>query len=210
MGIERKNMRGKASGQMGKTLRMVQTALLMAFVIVFQLIGTVIHIGPTSISLVLIPITLGAMLLGARGGAFLGFVFGAIVYFSGVTGADPFTAILFQEHPLLTALVCFGKGIAAGLVAGLLYELISKWDRVVATFAAAAIVPVLNTGLFILGALLMSDTLSANFVASGETVIYFLIIGCAGWNFVAELALNLIAAPALITVYKVASGQLKK
>ncbi len=210
MGIERKNMRGNASGQMGKTLRMVQTALLMAFVIVFQLIGTVIHIGPTSISLVLIPITLGAMLLGARGGAFLGFVFGAIVYFSGVTGSDPFTAILFQEHPLLTALVCFGKGIAAGLVAGLLYELLSKWDRVVATFATAAIVPVLNTGLFILGALLMSDTLSANFVASGETVIYFLIIGCAGWNFVAELALNLIAAPALITVYKVASGQLKK
>ena len=69
-----------------------------------------------------------------------------------------------------------------------------------ATFVASAAAPVINTGLFILGALIMvRDTLTANFV-NGTSVIYFLIIGCAGVNFLIELALNLVVAPALVRV----------
>ena len=67
-------------------------------------------------------------------------------------------------------------------------------------FAAAAVAPITNTGLFILGALLMSDTLSANFVADGSTVLYFLVIVCAGVNFLFELALNLIVTPSISSV----------
>ena len=61
-----------------------ELAILTAIVIVFQLLGSFIHIGPTSISLVLIPIVIGAVLTGPKGGAFLGFVFGAMTYFAGV------------------------------------------------------------------------------------------------------------------------------
>ena len=181
-----------------KILSMVQFSILTALVIVLQLIGAFIHIGPTSISLVLLPIVLGGMLLGPAGGAGLGLIFGVMTLMAGVMATDPFTALLFQAQPFATALICLGKGTLAGLCGGLVYRLVSKWKTWPALFASAAIVPIVNTGLFILGGLLLvKDTLTANFVADGTTLLYFLVIGCAGLNFVFEFILNLVVAPAL-------------
>ena len=84
-----------------------------------------------------------------------------------------------------------------------------KKNEYVAVFVASAIVPIVNTGLFILGALLMSDTLSANFVADGSTVIYFLVIGCAGVNFLIEFAVNLISAPTIHRVMRIIGKRYK-
>ncbi len=192
----------KANKKGSATLRMVELAILTAVVLVLQLTGTAIKLTAlgTSISLVLIPIVLGGVLLGPAAGAWLGGVFGCVTYLMGVFGMDAFTFILFTDHPLLTALVCFGKGIAAGFCAGWVYRLLGNKNNTVAMFAAAAVAPIVNTGLFILGALLMSETLSANFVADGSTVLYFLVIVCAGVNFLLELALNLIVTPSISAV----------
>ena len=186
--------------------RVTGLAVLLALVIVLQLWGNNIKIGATGLSFVLVPIVLGGVLFGPSAGAFLGLVFGFITLMYGVTGADPFTAVLFAEHPFLTSAVCLVKGTAAGLAAGLLFRLIEKKNGYVGVFVASAAAPVVNTGLFILGALLMSDTLSANFVADGSTVLYFLIIGCAGINFLVELAINLMLSPAMYSVIRVVSG----
>lgn len=187
--------------------RVTGLAVLLALVIVLQLWGNNIKIGATGLSFVLVPIVLGGVLFGLSAGAFLGLVFGFITLMYGVTGADPFTAVLFAEHPFLTSAVCLVKGTAAGLAAGLLFRLIEKKNGYVGVFVASAAAPVVNTGLFILGALLMSDTLSANFVADGSTVLYFLIIGCAGINFLVELAINLMLSPAMYSVIRVVSGR---
>lgn len=192
-----------------KTLKMVQLAFLLALVIVLQLFGSSVKIGPTSFSLVLIPIAVGGILLGKGAGAFLGFVFGLITLIAGITGTDVFTQILFQDHPFLTSLVCLGKGAAAGFGAGAIYQLLKNKQKFVAVFSAAAVAPILNTGLFILGALLMSDTLSANFVADGSTVIYFLVIGCAGINFIVEFLVNLVVSPGLYQAVNAISKRIK-
>lgn len=178
-------------------------AVLLALVIVLQLWGSAIPIGATRISLTLVPIVLGAVLLGPLAGAFLGAAFGVVVIAVALTGGDPFTFTLFGDHPVLTVALCLIKGAAAGLVAGILYKAIRKKNEYAAVVVAALAAPVVNTGLFILGALLMSDTLSANFVADGTTVIYFLIIGCAGINFIIEFIVNAVASPAIYTVERV-------
>ena len=193
-----------------RILHLVQMAILIALIIVMQSVGSTIKVGPTSFSLVLIPIALGGMLVGKGGGALLGLIFGVMTLMAGVTGQDFFTQVLFQDHPLLTALICLGKGTAAGFGAGLVYELISKKNKIAAGFLAAASAPILNTGLFILGALLVSDTLSANFVAEGSTVIYFLVIGCAGINFIVEFLVNLVVSPGLNMVVNVVTKNLRK
>ena len=185
-------------------------AVLVALVVVLQIWGGAIRIGATSLSFVLVPIVLGAVLLGPLAGAFLGFVFGLIVLLYGVTGADGFTYILFSDHPVLTSALCLVKGIAAGLVSGLLFKLVSKKNAYAGIFVASVSAPVVNTGLFILGGLLMSGTLAENFVADGSTVIYFLIIGCAGVNFLVELAINIVASPAVYTVVRVVGKSMKK
>lgn len=197
---------------MATTLRMVELAILTAVIVILQLTGTAIKFNAlgTSISMVLIPIVLGAVLLGPAAGAWLGGVFGCITYLMGVFGMDAFTAVLFQAHPLLTALVCFGKGILAGWCAGMVYRLFHKKNATVSLFIASAVAPVVNTGLFILGALLMSDTLTANFVAEGSTVLYFLVIVCAGINFLLELALNLVVTPSISTIVGAVTKRINK
>lgn len=177
--------------------------VLAAFVIVLQIFGSYFVIaGVVRLSFVLVPIVLGAILTGAVGGMTLGFIFGVLTLIMGVVGADPFTFVLFSQHPVLTSLTCIVKGTAAGFCSGLAYYLIGKKNKVAAVFSASAIAPIINTGLFILGALLMSDTLNANFVQNGSTVIYFLIIDCAGINFLIELGLNLILAPSVYRIIK--------
>ncbi len=198
-----------------KIQKLTTLAILTAIVIIFQLLGNFIHIGPASLCLVLIPIAIGAILTGPKGGAFLGFVLGAITYFvGGMFGTDYFTTVLFQAQPIATAVICFGKGICAGLCTGLVYRAFEKKNKSLAVFLAAATTPIVNTGVFILGGLLLVyGTLSANlanFDAGGQTVVYFLIIGCAGWNFIAEFIANIIVAPAINTIVHAVGNKLSK
>ena len=78
----------------------------------------------------------------------------------------------------------------------------------VRVFLASAAVPVLNTGIFILGSYTMMDTFQNNFLGSGTSMFYFLVIGCAGVNFIFEFAVNLIFSPALQRIITVVSKQL--
>ena len=55
----------------------------------------------------------------------------------------------------------------------------------------------------------MSDTLNANFVADGQSVLYFLVIGCAGLNFIFEFIINAVASPAIYTVVRVVGKMMR-
>lgn len=62
-------------------------AMLTALVIVLQLLGSFIRFGMFSISLVLIPIVVGAAMCGPAISAWLGLVFGIAVLLSGDAAA---------------------------------------------------------------------------------------------------------------------------
>lgn len=191
-------------------------AVLVALVIVLQLWGSAIPIGPAGLNLsfVLIPITLGAIILGPVSGIILGFVFGFVVLMTGVTGSNFFTSYVFNDSPVITTLTCIIKGVAAGFVGGLLYRLIETKNKYVAVIVASIAVPVVNTGLFILGALCMSGSIT-NFAdafmpdVAGNNIIYIIIIGLVTVNFFIELAINVIFAPALYTVDRVVTKSIK-
>ena len=182
-------------------------AVLTALVVVLQTCSGFFKIGTTSLSFVLVPIVLGSIILGIGAGAFLGAVFGFIVICDALGGMDAFTMILLEDSPVFTVFLCLIKGIAAGVVPALLYKLISRRNKRIAVVVASVTAPIINTGLFILGGLILSDVLTEHFVADGQTVIYFLIIGCAGINFLIEFAINLVLSPALYTVTRVVEKQ---
>lgn len=192
--------------------RMVQLAVLLAVVIVLQCFLGSIVVGATSFSVVLVPIVIGAILLGPDAGAFLGFAFGLVVLIRGITGQDGFTNLLFVAQPLFTAVICLGKGAAAGWTAGLVYRLIAKASSFWASVAAAATAPVVNTGLFILGGLtLVRGTLEANLSAFGaDSVLMFLVIGCAGVNFLVEFGVNMVLSPAIYRIISVVKNRLAR
>lgn len=196
---------------------MVQLAILTAIVLVLQFTGVGIKLpipGTTNISLVLIPIALGAMILGPSAGAFLGFVFGAVVYITGgVLHMDFFTGFLFDNHPVITAAICIVKSTLAGFLAGWVYRWISPKRPYLAVFLAAGLVPLVNTGIFVLGCCCILGTIKDLMAAAGitgQTAIYFIFIGCAGINFLLEFAINMILSPALQRIIHVVTRRIRK
>ena len=190
-----------------KIVRFVFLSFLIAIVTVLQLFASSVTVFETSFSLVLIPIALGAIVLGPMAGGILGLLFGFIVLMAGITGTDFFTATLFQNAPFITSLLCLGKGMLAGIATGLMYKLVRKKSEFAAIVAAAATTPIVNTGLFAFGSLFLKKTLEANFQPDGVSFLYFLFIIIIGINFLVEFAVNLILSPALVRVVTVIKKQ---
>lgn len=194
--------------------------VLLALVLVLQLALGSITIGQVQLNFSLIPIVLGAVFIGPVAGGFLGFVSGIIVLVQLITVPTLFNTTLWTYNPVVTTLICLVKTTAAGAVAGILYKVISKKNELIAVFVASGIVPVINTGLFILGCLCMSgtigifrDELSAiqgfeNF--AGMNVFIFILVGIVTFNFFLEFAINLVLAPAIHRVVLVTEKQIDK
>ncbi len=174
------------------TEKLVLAAVMTALVVVLQLMGQFIHLGPFSISLVLVPIVIGAAVCGPKIGAWLGFVFGVVVLF---TDAAAFLAISVPGT-IVTVLL---KGAVSGLAAGLVYQLLAKKSPLVAVIAAAIICPVVNTGIFLLGCVLFFfETIQGWGVAAGFTnVASYMFLGLVGGNFLVELAANIVLSPVI-------------
>ena len=177
-----------------KTKNMVGVGLFTAIVVVLQFLGGGIRFGMFSISLVLVPIVVGAALYGFKSGAWLGFAFGAAVLLSGDAAA--FLVI----DPIATILVVLVKGAACGMMAGLIYQLLAGINGTLAVFAAAVICPIVNTGLFLLGCqFFFLETVAEWGAAMGyENAAAYMFLGLAGVNFLIELGVNILLAPVIV------------
>lgn len=203
--------------QTKKTLEMVQIAMLIALVVVLQLLSAVIPpIGGTvSITLTLVPVVVGAILFGKKGGIILGLTFGIIVMINCITALDLGGNVLWSANPFLTALICIVKGVAAGLVPALVYKLtIGKSEapsasrKYVSALFASLSAPIVNTGLFVCGMLVFfTDTLKT--WAGDSDVITYILIGLAGINFVVEFLINIILTPAITRIVDVVKNKIK-
>lgn len=182
-----------------KTRRLTGLALLTAIIIVLQVVASFVKFGPFSITLALAPIIIGAALYGASAGAWLGGVFGVVVFIACVAGWDVGGNILFTANPFLTCILCIVKGALAGLVAGVAFRAIEGRSPMAASITAGVLCPVVNTGIFCIGlSLFFHDTLVA--WAGGTDLVYYIIFGLTGVNFLLELAINLVLSTVIVRV----------
>ena len=210
-----------------KVKKIVGIGIFTAIVLVLQFLGGGIKFGMFSISLVLLPIVVGAAVYGWQAGAWLGLVFGVAVLLSG--DASAFLAV----NPIGTVVTVLVKGTLAGLLSGLAYKFvlfvlnnrtkkrlhmikinygigeccedgvyryISRNNRYLSVVVAAVICPIVNTGIFLIGCkLFFFETISQWGAAAGfENAASYLFIGLAGVNFLIELATNLILSPVIV------------
>ena len=184
----------------GKTRRLAGLALFTALIVILQLLGNFIRFGPVSVSLVALPIAVGAAVYGGAAGLWLGFVFGMVVLLSGDAAA--FFAFSVPGT-LLTVLV---KGIACGGLAGLVYAWLSRKNRTLAAVAAGIVCPVVNTGVFLLGCRIFFMPMLADMAQNlgfGDNVGRFMIIGLVGVNFLAELGINIVLSPVILRLIRI-------
>ncbi|MCD8328781.1 MAG: ECF transporter S component [Ruminococcus sp.] len=179
-----------------KTNKIVGLGLLTAIVVVLQVLAVAIRpSGVFNISLVLVPIVVGAALYGWKAGTWLGFVFGVVVV---LTDASAFLAVNIPG----TIITCLLKGMLAGLASGLIYLLIAKKSRFIAAVVAAIVCPIVNTGVFLLGCMIFfMDTINEWAAATGyENAGAYMIIALVGVNFIIEMAVNIVLSSAIVKI----------
>ena len=212
-----------------KTEKLVLAALLTALVVLLQYLGAFVRFGPFSISLVLIPIVIGAATCGASIGAWLGFVFGVVVLASGDAAA--FLAV----DVIGTVITVLVKGTACGFVAGLVYRVvlnaldkrssrqidrmksdfglcqncesgvfkfISRNNTYIAVLVAAIVCPIVNTGVFLIGCFIFfMETITV--WAGGSNVGHYIIFGLVGGNFLFEVLFNIVLSPDVVRLLNI-------
>lgn len=181
-----------------QTEKLALMALLTALTAVLAYLGGFIKIGVASINFTLVPVVLGAALLGPYAGAWLGGVAGVIFF----TTVDAVGWLAWSiPGTIVTVMV---KAILSGLCAGLVYKLLEKFNRYVAVIASAIVCPVLNTGIFLLGCIVFfMDPLTKLAGEQGTSFATFLIVGMAGFNFVLELLVNIVLSPAILRLINI-------
>ncbi len=176
--------------------KLTLTAILTALVIILQFMGAFVKFGPFSISLVLVPIVIGAAKCGVFSGGWLGFVFGMVVLLNGDAGA--FLAVdVFGT--IVTVLL---KGTLCGIFAGLVYKVLEKENLYVAVVCAAIVCPLVNTLVFLLGCnIFFMDTLKV--WANGSNVFHYMIFVLVGVNFLFELGSNALLSPVIVRLLNI-------
>ena len=204
----------------GKIMKMIELSMLVALVVVLQLLGSFIKIGPLPMSFVLVPIVIGACMLGAKSGAFLGGVFGVITMSMGIMGIDVFSFLLWEASPFWFVVVCLAKAIMAGFCSGLVYrglgKLFGEKHVYLKTVLSSVTAPIVNTGIFVVGMLLFFfDTMSGlpalfpDAFGKYENAIQLVFLGLAGLNFVGEFVVNLVLSPAIVRIIDIVKKKIK-
>ncbi len=184
--------------------------ILIALVVVLQLFASAIPMFGVTLNFSLIPIALAGVVLGALGGTIVGLVCGVVVFIvTAVLGGEPSTVYFFQVNPVILTLMCIGKTTLAGFVSGMLFKLINKEGEpkrnFVAVLSSSFVIPIINTGVYMLGIILMKDA-AAEFMGlttSGAGVVFSVVFGLIWLNFLLEIVITAILTPPIYRVIKV-------
>ena len=191
------------------TKKFVELALLVAIIIVlaFTPLGYIKTLG-LEITLIVVPVTVGAITLGPAAGAVLGLVFG-LTSFIQCFGMSAFGAALFQINPFTTCIVCIVPRFLMGWCTGLIYQGLCRirQARKGAIVVASLMGPLLNT-LFFMSALLLffyqTPMIQDAVKSYGTTNVLAFALAFVGINGLVEAVVCFVAGGAVSKALQVA------
>ena len=130
------------------TRYMVELALMAAiiFLMAFTPLGYFRTPG-LSITFLTVPVAVGAIILGPKGGAICGLTFGITSLIQCFMGGS-FGSMLLSINPVGTAITCVVPRVLEGFLCGMVFQGIRKVSKNSAYLAASLACPLLNTVLF--------------------------------------------------------------
>ncbi|MEG0441810.1 MAG: ECF transporter S component [Oscillospiraceae bacterium] len=140
-----------------RTGYLVRISSLVAIMLLLEATGLgMIHVGVLELTILQIPVVIGAIILGPSAGALLGGVFGAISFWE-CFGRSAFGAALLAINPLSTFIVCFVPRILMGFLCGLIFKALYSIDKTkLLSFAGSSLAgALLNTVLFMTALMLL-------------------------------------------------------
>lgn len=159
--------------------------------------------GNLEASFLVVPVAIGAILLGPTYGAVLGLVMG-VVSFAQCFGASDMGSALFGVSAVNTFLLCVIPRVICAWMAGVFYDLLSKIDKTgfVPQIAAAVVCPIFNFILFMLGlSLLFGQTpylLNMQTQMNASGIGFYFALG--GMNLLYELLASVVLTTGISTL----------
>lgn len=192
-----------------RTVYMVELSLLIAIVVLmaFTPLGYIKMPG-LEITLLVVPVAVGAVLLGPLGGTILGAVFG-ITSFIQCFGMSPFGSVLLSINPAGTFIVCVITRTLMGFLTGWIYRQLCKVDALkhVKVVIANLCAPILNTALFMSTLIVFfyhTDYIQGMVTSFGAANAFMFVIAFVGINGVIEAALCFVVGSAITKALQVA------
>lgn len=182
------------------TLYMVELALMVAiiFIMAFTPLGYFHTLG-LDITFLTVPVAVGAIILGPRGGAVCGLAFG-ITSFIQCFAAGAFGAMLLSINPIGTAFTCIVPRILEGFLCGLIFKAARKVTKNGAYPIASLACPLLNT-LFFMSSLVVifyhTDYIQGFVSALGVTNPFMFVIAFVGLQGLIEAVVCFVIATAV-------------
>ena len=181
--------------QKSKVFSLTLTAAFLAIIILmsFTPIGY-LKFGLVEITLLVLPVALGAVTVGTGAGAFLGLAFGATSFIQ-CFGMSQFGAALLSINPVFAAIVCFVPRILLGFCAGLLFQALSKTKlpAAVSSGITALCASLINTVCFV-GLLIVlfgnTEYIQSMMQSVGSKNLFLFAFVFAGVNSLIEAAAN--------------------
>lgn len=142
----------------GKTRELVQLSLLIALetVLTFTELGFIM-VPPISITILHIPVIIGAILMGPVSGGILGGAFGLLsmikATFFAASPADLLFSPFHSGAPVQTIIMCILPRILLGVFAALLFRGLRKVTKEIIAIALAAIFATVLHSLMVLGSM---------------------------------------------------------
>ena len=182
--------------------RMTELALLMAVLLVmaYTPLGYLNTPWGLSITLMVVPVAVCAIVLGPKAGVFLGLTFG-LTSFAKTFGGAGLGPIMLEADPIGYFVLCVGPRVLVGLLPGLLYGALKRFAkyRTASQALCCFLTPICNTALYMSTLwLLFSDTwLAYNAVEGSGFSLLLLMLGGVAVNGIVEAAACLLLGTAV-------------
>lgn len=187
---------------------MVKLAFFSSIIFLFGMtpIGF-IPIGSFRIVLVHIPVIIGSIILGAKNGAFLGFVFG-LTSFIMATLQPNATSYFFSpiiSGNLLSLVVCFLPRILVGIIPYYVFSLLKKYVNVNISLIISSLLGSLTNTIFVLGFIYIFFAQKyAEILNTTIDNLIIVIFTSAGFNALLEALASIILVLAICkTLFKI-------
>jgi uncharacterized membrane protein len=156
----------------------VRLAVLVAILLLLEVTGLgYLPVSALTLTIMQIPVVVGAIVLGPTAGTVLGTVFGLTSFFQ-CFGKNAFGVALMSINPFLTFVVCVVPRVLMGFLCGVIFKALAKKDRTkwVSYGVASLSGAVLNTVFFMVALMLcFGQTEYIQNMMGGMNIIPFVI-----------------------------------
>lgn len=172
-----------------KVLRLTELSVLLAIILImgFTPIGY-LKFGIVEITLITVPVIIGAVHMGEKAGTLLGLAFGLTSFLQAVFGLSAFGVAMMEISPLFCFLVCVPTRTLMGFLTGVIFKALKR-DNTISYAISGLSGSILNT-LFFMTTLILcfwnTEYIQGIAKALGTTNILAFVVAFVGVNGLIE------------------------